>query len=195
MNQGRATVSKVKFPTWAPSRSFSDTARQSPSASELPQLPPAPAYPCPFLTDEEIKHYLIPLYERGWTVQPSQTAKKPAPELVKRFEFESNSTSLKGFLEDINDVTEGENHHAALSTGSSPPSVTVRVHTHSGLRPASHPDEARKGRVQPGITLRDVRFAYLLEQRHANYSDAVVVEVPEEEQPTSAEALERRRRA
>ncbi|KAL7279140.1 hypothetical protein ACG7TL_006980 [Trametes sanguinea] len=170
-----------------------DSQRCCPADSELPQLPPAPPYPCPFLTDEEIKIYLFPLYERGWTVHPSQTAKKPAPELVKRFEFDPHSAALQSFLDDINSVTEGENHHATLDIGSSPPSVTVRVHTHSGLRPALHPEEPRKGRVQPGITLRDVRFAYLLEQHSSKYLDLVVMQVSREEQPKSAEALERRR--
>ncbi|CDO74956.1 hypothetical protein BN946_scf184945.g28 [Trametes cinnabarina] len=110
---------------------------------------------------------------------------------------------MKAFLEDLKEVTDSENHHAVQDVASSPPSVTIRVHTHSGLRPASIPDEPRKGRVQPGITLRDIRFAYLIEDRFAKYAVAdgqsersrVSSGALEEEQPNSAEALERRRHA
>ncbi|KAH9902953.1 hypothetical protein C8Q73DRAFT_672377 [Cubamyces lactineus] len=181
------------------SRHMSGHAPQPPE-SKLPQLPPTPPYPCPFLTDEEIQTYLVPLYHRGWSVQPSTSAKKPAPELVKRFIF-SEYASLELFERDLKDVTESENHHAVQELTDSPPSITIKVHTHSGLRPAAHPDEPRRGRVQPGITLRDVRFAYLLEERfvrylrsggeqeQANMRPAATVE----EQPRTAEAVEARR--
>lgn len=39
----------------------------------------------------------------------------------------------------------------------------VRVHTHTALRPSDFPDESLEARAHPGITLRDVRFAYALE--------------------------------
>ncbi len=85
-------------------------------------------------------------------------------------------------------------HHGTQDVNES--SVTIRVHTHSGLRPASQPEEPRKRRVRPGITLRDVRFAYLLEgaadgcgfvQSRGRYG------MLPEEQPRSAEAVEARR--
>ncbi|KAI8980121.1 hypothetical protein BD414DRAFT_493693 [Trametes punicea] len=167
---------------------------------DLPHLPPAPRYPCPFLTDEEIQTHLVPLYERAWTIQPSSSNSTPAPELVKRCEFTSEA-ALGLFLDDLKEITASENHHAVQETTSSPPSVTIRVHTHSGLRPATHPDEPRRTRVQPGITLRDVRFACLAEERFAKYvtsgrgieRSSMVSTVQEEEQPRSAEALEARR--
>ncbi|TFK84083.1 hypothetical protein K466DRAFT_589212 [Polyporus arcularius HHB13444] len=161
----------------------------------FPELPPAPRYPCPFLTEEEINTYLTPLYRRSWTVQPSShgPTKKAAPELVKRFDFSSGS-QVGEFLERVGWVQESENHHETREVNES--SVTIRVHTHSGLRPASHPEEPRKRRVCPGITLRDVRFAYLLEgaaegcgcvQSRGRYG------MLPEEQPRSAEAVEARR--
>ena len=68
--------------------------------NDLPELPPTPPYPCPFLTDEEVKTYLEPLYLHYWTVQPSnpEQSKKPAPELVKSFTFASAS-ALSAFLD------------------------------------------------------------------------------------------------
>ena len=76
----------------------------------LPELPSAPPYPCPFLTDEDVQTYLLPLYPRGWTVQPSKTGddNKRAPELVKAFAFE-NSSQLEEFLRKATDVTNAEN--------------------------------------------------------------------------------------
>ncbi len=89
-------------------------------------------------------------------------------------------------------------HHARQDITPDPPSLIVRVHTHSGLRPARHAEEPRRARVQPGITLRDVRFAYLLEQRLAARGGAAERSEAEDmpstdEQPRSAAAVEARR--
>lgn len=78
--------------------------------------------------------------------------------------------------------------------------MVVRVHTHSGLRPAHHAEEPRRARAQPSITLRDVRFAYLLEQRLAVRGGAAepagAEEAPlAEEQPRSAAKVEARRQS
>ncbi|KAI0705793.1 hypothetical protein C8T65DRAFT_652761 [Cerioporus squamosus] len=162
---------------------------------DFPELPPAPPYPCPFLTDQEIHTYLTPLYRRTWTIQPSkpEQVKKPAPELVKRFTFAS-VRDVRKFLSRVMRIQASENHHAIQEVDE--PSVTIRVHTHSGLRPASHPEEPRKARIRPGITLRDIRLAYLLEGAADKYgcveSRSRRGMLPEE-QPRSAEALEARR--
>ncbi|TBU50417.1 hypothetical protein BD309DRAFT_945523 [Dichomitus squalens] len=163
----------------------------------LPGLPPAPPYPCPFLTDEEITTYLLPLYSRGWTVRPSKTSggNKPAPELVKAFSFESRS-NLDGFMLKVSELTQSENHHPTIDDSSDEATRTIRVHTHSGLRPASHPGERRKDRVQPGITLRDIRYAYLFEDLFERCEGARYRELERSDiraQPTSPEAIEARR--
>ncbi|KAI0368635.1 hypothetical protein BV20DRAFT_969002 [Pilatotrama ljubarskyi] len=157
----------------APYRSASRkaTEQQRDAAPKLPELPLAPPYPTPFLADEEIATYLIPLYARHWTVQPSDPGpkNKPAPELVKVFTFKQPDCARE-FLQDVQDVEKSENHEALAILEERPlglSSLVVKVHTHSGLRPASHPEEPRRARVQPGITLRDVRFAYLLEERYS----------------------------
>ncbi|KAI0359947.1 hypothetical protein OH77DRAFT_1419322 [Trametes cingulata] len=178
------------------------TGAEDQQYAKLPELPSAPPYPCPFLTDEEIVTYLVPLYSRGWSVQPSDPGpkKKPAPELVKQFVV-SGPEALEALHRHIGDITQSENHHAELTTTTAPMSLVVKVHTHSGLRPASQPDEPRRARVQPGITLRDVRFAYLLEERFEAYmsreggtgASAVSSATGSEGQPRTARDLEARR--
>ncbi|KAI1797197.1 hypothetical protein LXA43DRAFT_1089086 [Ganoderma leucocontextum] len=164
-------------------------------------LPKAPPYPCPFLTDEEIQTYLTPLYAWAWTVQPSNPGdkNKTAPELVKTFAF-STTQELVEFLQRVGDITRSENHHAVLEESADFPSIAIRVHTHSGLRPASHPGERRKERVQPGITLRDVRFAHLVEMTlgddapaHWHHGEMTLADIAA--QPRSAEGVEARRYA
>lgn len=80
-----------------------------------------------------------------------------------------------------------------LEVSRDPPSVVVKVHTHSGLRPASHPEERRKDRVQPGITHRDIRFAYLLENLPVVQENPTASDIPAEAQPRTVVSLEERR--
>ncbi|KAM5530883.1 hypothetical protein V8D89_015468 [Ganoderma adspersum] len=178
---------------------MSTNLNQPPDAPSFEVLPDAPLYPCPFLTDEEIQTYLAPLYVRCWTVQPStpRDRNKAAPELVKTFAFSSNQ-ELDQFLQRVDDITRSENHHAVLEESPGVSSIVIRVHTHSGLRPASHPGEKRKERVQPGITFRDVRFAHLVERAlrddvPAHYGELTPADVAA--QPRSAEGVEARRYA
>lgn len=60
----------------------------------------------------------------------------------------------------------GAQHHATKEITRDPAAVVVRVHTHSALRPPSNSSDSEtvQGRKQPGITLRDIRFAYLLDE-------------------------------
>ncbi|PIL35650.1 hypothetical protein GSI_02380 [Ganoderma sinense ZZ0214-1] len=122
---------------------------------------------------------------------------KAAPELVKTFTF-SSSQELSDFLRRVDDITRSENHHAVLEESTGALSIVIRVHTHSGLRPASHPGEKRKERVQPGITLRDVRFAHLVERALGDGATAQHPELTPADiaaQPRSAEGVEARRYA
>ncbi|KAI0649202.1 hypothetical protein C8Q79DRAFT_498317 [Trametes meyenii] len=139
--------------------------------SNLPDLPRAPPYPCPFLTEEETDTYLEPLYARAWVSQDYESSHKSTltKELAKRFTF-PDTQALGRFLQDLKVITDSENHHALQDVSQDPPSVIIKVHTHSALRPASYAEEPRRARVQPGITLRDVRFAYLVEERYSTYA-------------------------
>ncbi|KAI0833394.1 hypothetical protein BC628DRAFT_1343492 [Trametes gibbosa] len=145
---------------------FVSTSTKSNLEADLPDLPDAPPYPCPFLTDEQIATYLTPLYARAWSVRGSNPhPRRPAPELVKQFCF-TTQERLDAFRRDVDIVTQIEDHHPSKELNQSDtPSIVIRVHTHSGLRPARDADEPRRARIQPGITLRDIRFAYLVEQR------------------------------
>ena len=85
-----------------------------------------------------------------------------------------------------------------LEESAGAPSIVIRVHTHSGLRPASHPGEKRKERVQPGITFRDVRFAHLVERAVPEGTPAHLGELTPSDvaaQPRSANGVEARRYA
>ena len=101
---------------------------------DLPDLPSVPPYPCPFLTDEEIKTYLEPLYLRSWTVQPSdpEHSKTPAPELVKSFKFSSESAARE-FLEDFVQWVETRENVRTLSPEHVASTNTPRAH--STMRP------------------------------------------------------------
>ncbi|KAH9850311.1 hypothetical protein C2E23DRAFT_321367 [Lenzites betulinus] len=181
-------------------RSMSITSSIVPNAAELPELPDAPRYPCPFLTDEQIATYLVPLYARVWCVRGSNPdLGKPAPELVKNFSF-LTPEKLDEFRRDVAEVTQSEDHHAVeIIDLSSTPTMSIRVHTHSGLRPARDANEPRRARVQPGITLRDVRFAYLVEERFSRYlgeesgARRCILNLDLTLHPRTAEAVEERR--
>ncbi|KAJ8495970.1 hypothetical protein ONZ51_g1402 [Trametes cubensis] len=113
----------------------------------------------------------------------------------------SSNASLESFKRDYEQVTTSENHHAVREYADMPPSVTIKVHTHQALRPAAYPDEPRPRRKLPGITLRDVRVAYLLEGHFARYVRSGGEEelaslrpsTSVEDQPNTAEAIEARR--
>ena len=51
----------------------------------------------------------------------------------------------------------------------SAPGVEIRMHTHSALRPPAFEDESVKKRGMPGLTLRDVRLAILLDVMAAEF--------------------------
>jgi len=136
----------------------------------LPPLPNAPNYPCPYLTKEEIVRYLSPLYQQGWFIGSSEFTKDKrlprdddaAPELVKIFFFgpEHHEAAFE-FAESVGNVQTAEDHHCTMLVDNE--SVHIRTHTHSARPLPKTPDE--KPPQSPGITLRDVRLAILIEQK------------------------------
>ncbi|KAI0775279.1 hypothetical protein BD413DRAFT_534697 [Trametes elegans] len=134
----------------------------------LPPLPPAPPYPCPVLTEEEIQHFVQPLLNRSWSkkaLPAAESTEGRIPSVLEKvFSFEHRA-ALDAFLQDVQDVTEAENHHADLDVKPEGPAVIVSVHTHTALWPPQYEGEKRRARVKPGLSLRDVRFAMLLEER------------------------------
>ncbi|KZT73564.1 hypothetical protein DAEQUDRAFT_662081 [Daedalea quercina L-15889] len=138
----------------------------------LPSLPEAPKYPCPYLTEQEIAMYLQPLYEQGWFIGSSEFMKDKrlgreveyAPQLVKIFRFSpthpEHREALLAFMESVSQMQTAENHHCNVLVDGE--SVQIRTHTHSA-RPLPNTNEENP-RERPGITLRDVRLAILVEQ-------------------------------
>ncbi|EMD31305.1 hypothetical protein CERSUDRAFT_119863 [Gelatoporia subvermispora B] len=144
-------------------------------------LPPLPAKPLrkstTHLTSEEIQDYLEPLYSRGWVVYSSQRAYGsspyspdaseggPSPELVKGLWFRSNASAVR-FLRTALDIAEKENHHPTHISLISR-HIILRMHTHEAV-PNEELSHVVQDPVVPGITLRDVRLAYLLENAYVH---------------------------
>ncbi|PCH42522.1 hypothetical protein WOLCODRAFT_72172, partial [Wolfiporia cocos MD-104 SS10] len=112
----------------------------------LPELPPAPDYPCSYLTQADINTYLLPLYHRAWVVGSSEYSREvsgpplpnASPELAKQFWFQQgNHEAALTFRREIQEIQSDE--PLPTSPGRQPP-------------------------MRPGITLRDVRLAMLIER-------------------------------
>ncbi|KAI0951335.1 hypothetical protein AcW1_008402 [Taiwanofungus camphoratus] len=148
------------------------TDAQLDSTPPLPALPAAPRYPCPYLTDEEISQYLMPLYCRAWFVGSSewlrdynQAPNRSSPELVKTFHFHEHEHAVK-FVDQVEVIHSSENHHSTISL--SDREAHIRIHTHEA-RPPKDPNTEKLPKKLPGITLRDVRLAILLEHVFQGY--------------------------
>ncbi|KAH9930054.1 uncharacterized protein B0H18DRAFT_995014 [Fomitopsis serialis] len=127
----------------------------------LPPLPDAPNYPCPYLTKEEIVQYLSPLYQQGWFIGSSEfTADKRLP----RGDDVARSSGV-GFAESVGSVQTAEDHHCTMLVDDE--SIHIRTHTHSA-RPLPTTRDAKPSK-SPGITLRDVRLAILIEQKFQDH--------------------------
>ena len=50
--------------------------------------------------------------------------------------------------------------------------VDIRMHTHSAIRPPAFEGESVKERCMPGLTLRDVRLAILLDVMAAEFQES-----------------------
>lgn len=83
----------------------------------LPTLPPAPKYPCPLLTQDEIDIYLRPLYKRKWGVTARlierTTHKENVSQLTGVFFFKSNEHAqseeyIKKFVDRIAGLVKSE---------------------------------------------------------------------------------------
>lgn len=136
---------------------------KSPSIVTLPELPEAPKYPCPHLTDEEVAQYLIPLYERSWylgarMIKWNGELRIPLV-LAKKMDFLTYNDALC-YLNELSAVVREENVSPILSDSdtnevdacidpaSSSVDVTCRWSRVSGDRHA-HGDHPRPMSTQP----------------------------------------------
>jgi len=124
-------------------------------------LPPAPPYPCPHL---ETFHSLAPLYDRQWRVLPSPVSKTLS--LKKLFHFRTIGGTVRFFnlvMSNKNGICLEEQHHPSslLSTTNS---VLITLCTHEARLPGMHTTQPLE--LKPGLTLRDVRLAMLIEKMY-----------------------------
>ncbi|KAK7059093.1 hypothetical protein VNI00_001717 [Paramarasmius palmivorus] len=132
-------------------------------------------WPTPWLDPHEVEHYLLPLQrDHHWRVTFVQKAQHPALTLQKRYNFKKGPSALN-FMKDVIDIANAEDHHpTSLEYGEDKPYVSLGVRTHSAkipqqlmayllenIRPETDPPTSPR---RQGITLRDVRFALLVDQ-------------------------------
>ncbi|KAG9220549.1 hypothetical protein CCMSSC00406_0004005 [Pleurotus cornucopiae] len=137
---------------------------------QYPPLPdPVSGWPTPWITAEDFERYMGALYDNGWGIRFSSAHSKPTthpsrvvPELLKTYHFGSDELAVK-FVEDLKELMSEEHHHCVLRVANT--QVTIYTHTHSA-RPTLGSKNA------PGITLRDVRFAMLVDSLYSNESVA-----------------------
>ncbi|KAI0929984.1 hypothetical protein AcV5_006809 [Taiwanofungus camphoratus] len=135
----------------------------------LPTIPPVPEDSCWHLTDQEVKTYLEPLYARNWYVgQERAKHREEAPvilHLAKVIKLERTHLAFAFFKELIRllhrEVVNAScgTKYAIIKSGRL---VTFSTFTPSAMR-ADVPDIPFREHKQPGITLRDVRLAFLVE--------------------------------
>ncbi|KLO14239.1 hypothetical protein SCHPADRAFT_939656 [Schizopora paradoxa] len=125
-------------------------------AGELPSA--APPWPCPVLEDTEINKYLPFLFSqtRRWGLT---TNDKNLPILACKYRIKGYDHILN-FVQSVGKIAQEEDHHPEIIFDAR--SVFVRVNTHCAYRSN---DESPNGKEKgSGITIRDIRFAILLER-------------------------------
>ncbi|PPR04384.1 hypothetical protein CVT26_004222 [Gymnopilus dilepis] len=155
-------------------------------ASHLPELvlpPPVPyiSRTTALLTKAEAEQYLYPLFCRGWTIKSMapndgfNDANKESPFLVGKFILKGPKSARK-FVRELLSIQEQEKHDVSFNLWSGKrPSLTIITRTHSAQKPTPSESTADSS-TEPGITLRDVRLAVLLE---IAAKDAEVIFKPE----------------
>ncbi|KAI0319172.1 hypothetical protein OF83DRAFT_1170442 [Amylostereum chailletii] len=131
-------------------------------------LPPLPkktyqlVNPTKFVTD------VLPLYKRGWSFQPvSLPDVRAVSALRKRFAFASDG-DVFDFISDLRAVIEQEKHHPTVEFCYDKMSITLFSHTAWYTTPGS-PENPRTKAFTQGVSLRDVRFAHLVEELFLQY--------------------------
>ncbi|KAH9047914.1 hypothetical protein EDB84DRAFT_1459683 [Lactarius hengduanensis] len=152
----------------------------SSSLDPLPSLPlPLKGTP-PIINTRDIEEYIQPLYSRGWGLGPILPNGNGIPVLRKRFEF-ANARALQEFLADLREYEEEKHvrppsrnnlfvlpncisqHHAKRNIFEDQHSVLVSTWTHVA-RKREDPDAGDKDTQTQGVTVRDIRLAYALEE-------------------------------
>jgi len=168
-------------PTWRPHSTTNESdSSDNQELDELPlpySLPEAPDWPCPLLTLLELETYIPMLYSRKWGISLNDAA---IERLSCKFRFKKYGLMMD-FVQSIGRIAEEEKvcltvmlisksgiltyglrcfqHHPEVTFDAR--SVFVHVYTHSACIPSRDGEGEEKA---SGITLRDIRFAVLLER-------------------------------
>ncbi|KAI0949070.1 hypothetical protein AcW1_008777 [Taiwanofungus camphoratus] len=151
------------------SSDFSGRMGKSSMLYPLPTIPPMPEDSCCHLTDQEVKKYLEPLYARNWYVGQERAIHRKETRVIihlaKVIKLERTHLAFDFFKELIRLLRRGAvNASCGTKYGiiKSGRLVTFSTFTPSAVR-ADVPDIPFREHKQPGITLRDVRLAFLVE--------------------------------
>ncbi|PSR75270.1 hypothetical protein PHLCEN_2v9236 [Hermanssonia centrifuga] len=146
----------------------------------LPDSPRRPKWPAPWLTDEQMKSFLLPLFARGWRISPDPDSSELQVELGSvesvvrlktRYRFAQSYHAI-AFVKECLEIMEKLHHHARLTIDNS--IITLATHTHSAYVEDREVEN-------PGITLHDVRLAYGVQRLWETYQNAGKVDNSEVE--------------
>ncbi|KAH9998512.1 hypothetical protein BJV74DRAFT_883196 [Russula compacta] len=158
----------------------------------LPILPPPQKGTPLTITTRDIEEYIQPLYLRGWGLSPILPNGNGIAVLRKRFELASVE-ALEEFLADLGEYEEKKQHHAKTNVFEDQHAVLVSTWTHVARR-SNAGAEDQDANIQ-GVTVRDIRLAYVLEELFENALVASGREYhphvrPEADRPNTVEELE-----
>jgi len=108
-----------------------------------------------------------PLYLRGWGLCPILPNGNGIAVLRKRFDFAS-AGSLEQFLADLNEYEEKKQHHAKTNVSEDQHAILVSTWTHVARRPNTDVKDKDENIKTQGVTARDIRLAYALEELFEN---------------------------
>jgi hypothetical protein len=155
------------------------------SIRPLPTPPPRPKGTPLTISTHDIEQYVQPLYARGWGLSRILPNGNGIAVLHKRLEF-ANATTLEGFLADLSEYEEKNQvrflfpsfparwpiaclkpfqHHAKTNVFEDQHAVLVSTWTHVARRRSDAGAKVEdKDEKTHGVTARDIRLAYALEE-------------------------------
>ncbi|KAG7446631.1 uncharacterized protein BT62DRAFT_932072 [Guyanagaster necrorhizus] len=131
-------------------------------------LPPllATTAPAAWLSEDELRQYIPPLIRVGWCLRWSTKLK--SCRLSSEFPVAGYKTAMR-FMNDVSEIADEENHHPEQISFANK-RLSISVQTHSALSPPISPLGQDAGEPvlykYPGVTLRDVRFAMLVQRQY-----------------------------
>ncbi|PSS37545.1 hypothetical protein PHLCEN_2v621 [Hermanssonia centrifuga] len=126
----------------------------------LPDIPPLPGRPTPWLSDGEVTVYLRPLYLRGWNlVRVPREKTNSFVALEGKFYFKTDDDATE-FVSEARSLMVKLSDEGTLALTAS--EISYRTHTTFAIPPVS----SDKGTpfVAPGVTLHDIRIALMIQQ-------------------------------